>query len=107
MRIVNIWVCICIVNTCSFNSGLVKNYQLTTVSHLSRIYGGTMQTFLHFLLNSWKALGVLYYVPLFTLRKLKLRKVMQNVHGCITPVCLTIYICLAPTPFFSPKPYVC
>lgn len=91
---------ICIVNTCSFNYGLAKNYRLTTVSHSSRIYGGTMQTFLHFfLLNSWKALGVLYYVPLFTLRKLKLRKVMQNVHGCITPVCLTIYICLTATPF--------
>lgn len=53
------------------------------MSHSSRIYGGIMQIFLHFLLNSWKALWVLYYVPLFTLRKLKLRKVMQNVHACV------------------------
>ena len=101
MRIVNIWVCICIVNTCTFNSGLVKNYQLTTVSHSSRIYGGTMQTFLHFLLNSWKALWVLYYVPLFTLRKLKLRKGMQKC-AWLHNSCVLHYIYLSgPNTLFS------
>lgn len=98
---------ICIVNTSGFNSGLVKNHQTTAVSHLFSIYGDTLLTFLHFLSNSWKALWVLYSVPLFTLRKLKWRKVMQIVHGYITPVCLTIYLCGPNTLSSLLSSYVC